>query len=179
MLTVRGALPEGLVELARTLEVPRAVADDVMVRANERLEVVADDRAGALGPACEKHDARAGVRERRLEEANDDAERSAGAADRTLAARDRSGVACEGLEDAGELELTMLDGHEEVRGAERLRRRGEELHGSAARGRACPGFASGCTLCFRGRRRIYCIRRVRSRELAPRIESASRLHQEI
>ena len=59
-----------------------------------------------------------------LEETNRDADSNTSAAQRTLVVRDGPRVTSQGLEDAGQLELALLGGHEKASGTKSLRREG-------------------------------------------------------
>ena len=72
----------------------------------------------------EKHYPATSILERSLEKANRNAERHTGAAKVSLVAGDGPGILLQLLQDLGELEFALLDGHEEASGSERLGRHG-------------------------------------------------------
>ena len=103
-----------------TLEVFDGVTINIVVRTNGLLQLVADDHTWALGgrATSEQHNTGSGIRIGRLKKSNSHTESNASAPKRALVIRHRPRVACEGFENAGQLELALLDRHQESGSAE-------------------------------------------------------------
>ena len=117
----------------------RAITVDVVMGPDGFLELVAHDHAGTLSrrTAREHHDTGTRVREcglqrmngrkididhdTHLEKTNRNTDGDSSASERTLVVRDRPGITRQCFQDAGQLKLALLRGHQESRSAEYLR----------------------------------------------------------
>ena len=89
---------------------------DLVVWSNRFFQLIADDHSGAFsrGSTGKKHDSSASIRISSFQKANGDTKSDAGASKRTLIVGDGPWVACQGFQNACQLELALLNWQQET-----------------------------------------------------------------